>query len=285
MKGVVVLVCAVLATSPLWADGPPATQKPEQLPVPRLIDNPPRERPTTPAPPVPVTPIPDRTLPRHAPDDCQRRPLVSPLLLQVEQLQAERRALADAYDAAQQALDEGLERDVGESALLKLRVKELLGKLGKQHGVSPKTTPATTPLPPGPLLVLPPPVAPLPPPTPAAPSAPATPRLPLEPLALAHALFRAGNYEGALQAYRMTELKGARAEERAPVQYLIACCLRRLGKTEEAANLYREIANVKGDEQVAACARWQLAALRWQQETTARLREIRDRRLALEKEP
>jgi hypothetical protein len=106
---------------------------------------------------------------------------------------------------------------------------------------------------------------------------------PLDPLALAQALFRANKYEASLKAYRLIDQRGMRAEERLPIQYMIATCLKRLGKTEEATTLYREIANSRGDESVAGCAQGQLSTLRWQQEMQAQLTSIRQRRAALEK--
>ena len=107
----------------------------------------------------------------------------------------------------------------------------------------------------------------------------------LDPLALAQALFRVGNYPGALKAYRLMPLEGLKADERAPVQYMIATCLRKLGNTDEAAVLYREVANSRGDEQLAACAQWQLNALRWRKDMNEQLARIRQRRLDLEKQP
>jgi TolA-binding protein len=102
---------------------------------------------------------------------------------------------------------------------------------------------------------------------------------------LGHALFRAGNFDGAMRAFRMIDLKGTKADQRAPIQYLIASCLHHLGKNEEAGTLYREVANTLGDDPVATCAQWQLAALRWHKQTQERLAEIRLHRAALEKQP
>ena len=108
---------------------------------------------------------------------------------------------------------------------------------------------------------------------------------PLDPLALAHSLFQSGNFEAALKAYRMIELKGMKAEERLPIQYMTATCLKRLDKIDEAITMYREVANSRGDEHLALCAQWQLSALRWQRELLSQLTEVRQRRQALEKTP
>jgi len=106
-----------------------------------------------------------------------------------------------------------------------------------------------------------------------------------DPRALAHVLFKAGNFELALKAYRMVSLTGMKADERAPLQYLMATCLRKAGKLDEAAALYREVANVRGDEQIAACAQWQLVQLRWHGDFDAQLKDLQTRLKALEANP
>jgi hypothetical protein len=106
-----------------------------------------------------------------------------------------------------------------------------------------------------------------------------------DPLTLAHALFKAGNYADALYAYRLVPLDGLTASERVPVKYMIATCLKKQGKTEEAAGIFREIANSPGDEQLAACAQWQLGAMRWHKDLQEQLERVRQRRQALEKSP
>jgi hypothetical protein len=104
----------------------------------------------------------------------------------------------------------------------------------------------------------------------------------LDPLALAHALFRAKNFEGALKAYQMIPTEGMKAEERAPLQYLMATCLRKLGHVEKASGLFRDVANSKGDEAMATCAQWQLSVLRWHKDVDDQLKDIRRRRQDLE---
>ncbi len=106
--------------------------------------------------------------------------------------------------------------------------------------------------------------------------------MPADPRTLAAVLFKAGNFEFALKAYRTLNMAGMKPDKRAPVQYLMATCLRKMGKIEEAAGLYREVANMRGDEQVAACAQWQLVHLRWRAEFEAQLKELRERGRALE---
>ncbi len=103
----------------------------------------------------------------------------------------------------------------------------------------------------------------------------------LDPVAVAQNYFRAGDYEAALDAYRKVPVRGAPAEERAPVLYMIATCLRKLGKRDEAAKVYRDVVAIKDDPFVADCARWQLETLAWRKDVEAQLAELRQRRKAL----
>jgi tetratricopeptide (TPR) repeat protein len=100
---------------------------------------------------------------------------------------------------------------------------------------------------------------------------------PPDPMGLAQTLFRTGKTDLALKAFRMLKLNGMEPQERLPLQFLIAACLRKLGKTEDAAALFREVANARGDEQIAACAQWELNFLRWKSDFQAQLQQIRDR--------
>ena len=69
--------------------------------------------------------------------------------------------------------------------------------------------------------------------------------------AQANALFRSRQFEEALTTYRLIDLKGQKADVRAPVQYLMAQCMIHLGKTDEALPLLREVANSRGDDKLA----------------------------------
>jgi hypothetical protein len=102
---------------------------------------------------------------------------------------------------------------------------------------------------------------------------------------LAQALFRTGDYEGALSTFRLLDLAGLHRADRSAVQYLMACCLRRLGKLDQAAALYREIVNSGDDDMLAECAQWQLGAIQWRQTLQAQLEGLRQRRQALELRP
>ena len=92
---------------------------------------------------------------------------------------------------------------------------------------------------------------------------------------MARVLFRAHDYEAVLRTVRLLDLEALNREDRAFVQYLSAGCLRLSGKWSEAAALYREVADARGDEFLAECAVWQLGALRWQQEAQAQLEQSR----------
>jgi hypothetical protein len=196
---------------------------------------------------------------------------------ELEQLRKEREAL----EAARSAPSEEPPRDEGgstsETAKLRLRLAELLARTGaltrsRRADVAPQPPPFD-PATPG---------KPLDPKTepstrPDTASATDTGK-PVDSLALANALFGAGDYEGALKAYGQVNLTGMRPDERVPVQYLIATCLRRQGKTDEAAKLYREIAGSKGDEMVAELAQWQLQSMRWRRDMEEQIKDLRQRR-------
>lgn len=104
---------------------------------------------------------------------------------------------------------------------------------------------------------------------------------PVDALALAQALLRVGDFEGALQAYRVVEQSSLKVEDRVVVQYFTATCLRRLGRVPEASTLYRELANAKSPEFFVDCARWQLAAIEVRHQLDVDLDEQRKRRQAL----
>jgi tetratricopeptide (TPR) repeat protein len=107
----------------------------------------------------------------------------------------------------------------------------------------------------------------------------------IDPVAVAQNYFRAGDYEPALEAYRRVPTRGSLAEERAPVQYMIATCLRKLGKRDEAAKVYREVVSIKDDPFLADCARWQLETLTWRKEVDTQLASLRQRRKGLQIKP
>jgi tetratricopeptide (TPR) repeat protein len=208
-------------------------------------------------------------------------------------LRAERKSLdADATEGARHA-KAAAGPTATEFMKLRLRLEELLLKLGKRAPPAPARSSSQAGSNQAPVGVVPSPAvgaktaakAAKEPSNKQGPAAASDVGQPAARLALAHALFEAGNYEQALEAFRSISLTGMKVDERAPLQYLTATCLRKLGKIDEAAALYREVANLRGDEQVAACAQWQLSLLRWQAELASRLRDVRQRREALENTP
>ncbi len=250
---------------------PPATLAP---PTPAPPDTsttrpaPPPAGPTLPpptpgvTPPVAPAPAPASTPP---PPDPSRENLAL-LQRRLAELKAARESLRSNLPAPGRPATAPPPETDEEAAKLRQKMMDLILQLrGTGASAAPSRPsetvhPAETPSePPGPLV---------------APGGPA-----LNSLALGHSLFAMGNYEGALKAYRNVNLTGLRAEERAPVQYLIASCLRHLGKLDEASALYREVAATKGDPQVADCAQWQLSTIRWRQQLEKQLAEMRQRRL------
>jgi hypothetical protein len=105
---------------------------------------------------------------------------------------------------------------------------------------------------------------------------------PIDALGQAHALMRSRQYGEALAAFHQVDLKLMKSNERAPVQYLKACCCLHLGKSKEAGELLQEVANYRGDEKLAGYAQSQLELLRWQRDISQKLQDIRQRHRAME---
>jgi tetratricopeptide (TPR) repeat protein len=136
----------------------------------------------------------------------------------------------------------------------------------------------------------PPSAPPAQPPTPPSPTASVkqpddTPKgvtdAPVDPLALAQSLYRTGNFAEALNAYHKLDKDDQKPEERVAIQYMIACCLRKLGKVDEASTLYREVANTPGNDFLSENAQWHLRTMKERHELEAQLEELRQRHQAL----
>ena len=188
-----------------------------------------------------------------------------------------------------------------ESSLqLRLRVATLLARLRENRAKRAKPAAPAAPVkpspapPPSPEAPAKPPAAqegktsPKPPATPTLPpprTEPKTPAVltetPVDSAALARTLFHSRDYQGALKEYRSLLTTEQLAEDRLVTQYMIATCLRRLGKPEEAAPLYREVANSGGPEMLIENAQWHLQAMRARQELEGELQKVRSRREAL----
>ena len=64
-------------------------------------------------------------------------------------------------------------------------------------------------------------------------------------------------------------------EDRPFVQYMTACCLRKMNKRSEAAVILRDVAANTEDEFIAKCAVSQLGLIRSTQELEAQLETLR----------
>lgn len=126
---------------------------------------------------------------------------------------------------------------------------------------------------------VPKPVEELPPPRPPVSKA----DLPVDLLARARALFQAGDVEEALKAYLQIDLAELPEEERAPIQYMIATCCRRLGQLDEAVKWYTVVAKTVGDKELAACAQWQLDGITWTQSFESDIKKMQKQLQGMEK--
>lgn len=264
------------AQEPVPAPRPvaPAPVPPGQLPAPRSVAPVPPTGKLLPAP-APLNPaivgngLPTKPSSKADPQEVLRL---------LNRLKAEREALATERTAAAQALtddDFGAER----MAQLRLRLGEYLSKLGARR-FPEKIRAAAEAAGPGLPIRHPEPPAGKSEKAPTAPSRP-----PVDSVALGRTLFRAHDFEGALKAFRQVNLTGLKPEERRPIEYLIATCLKHLGKVDEAAVIYREVANSKGDEILADCAQWQLSTLHWQRDLDRQIHELRQHLQSLESRP
>lgn len=245
---------------------PPA----EELPAPAVV----------PAPPVHVSPSP-LTEPKPSPIPKPFVPKIDQLEVQrrLNRLKSEREGLKSERTSAVQTLEEN-EPSPEKMAQLRLRLGQLLGRLAV-HPVPDKARAGP------PISVTPPSIEPTRPSPPAGKSFSESESgtSPVDPLALGRTLFRAHDFAGALRAFRQVNLSGLKPEERRPVEYLMATCLKHLGKPDEAAAIYREVAGSKGDEVLAECAQWQLTTLRWQRDLEQQLRAPQQRLQELESLP
>ncbi len=94
----------------------------------------------------------------------------------------------------------------------------------------------------------------------------------VDPYALGRALFRAEDYVGAEQAFRKAKVTD---DNRVLLQYLIATCLRKQARWEQAAKAYRTVAENKEDPALRDLAEWQLENIRWHRKTELQLEELR----------
>jgi hypothetical protein len=198
---------------------------------------------------------------------------------QLGRLKTERERLKAERNSMVEALEEN-EPTPEKIAQLRLRLGQLLGRFATPRAHDKGLTAPPSVSTPPPVEAIRPSV---PPPKPSPDNESAS--QPIDSLALGRTLFRAHDYAGALKAFQQVNLTGMKPEERRPIEYLIATCLKHLGKVDEAGAIYREVANSKGDEVLAECAQWQLNTLRWQREFEQKLRQPQHRLEDLEKQP
>lgn len=118
--------------------------------------------------------------------------------------------------------------------------------------------------------------APPPPPPPAAAAKPSAapavdPARPVNRIRLVQNLYRSGETVAALRAMQMIEPASLTNKEAALIRYLKASCHRKLGETDKAREIYREIAASKDDAFLAECAAWQLRTMEIRQGLAAQL--------------
>jgi hypothetical protein len=90
-------------------------------------------------------------------------------------------------------------------------------------------------------------------------------------------LFKSNDFDAARRAFAGLNPTELPREDRAFVKYMTACCLRRLGRTQEAETVYREVANSDDDEFHKNCAIWQLSIIKSNRELETQLAELRSR--------
>jgi tetratricopeptide (TPR) repeat protein len=93
--------------------------------------------------------------------------------------------------------------------------------------------------------------------------------------ALGKVLFRAGEFAKAEQAFRKVAVTD---DNRLMVKYLIATCLRKRSRWQEAMESYREVAASDTDPVLRDLAKFQLDGIRWNQETENQIEQLRKQR-------
>lgn len=101
----------------------------------------------------------------------------------------------------------------------------------------------------------------------------------VDPFPLGRALFKLEDFVGAEQAFRKVEVTD---DNRVMLQYLIATCLKRQSRWDQALKAYRIIAENKDDPILRDLAESQLENIRWHLKTEAQLEELRRLREQIE---
>lgn len=167
--------------------------------------------------------------------------------------------------------------DVAQAQEQRRELFDLLTKLATKN--LPPKTPAE------PVTIAPKPVPPVPPmltmrPNPRqADSHPLISDKIVDPYALGRALFRAEDFVGAEQALRKVKVTD---DNRVWLQYLIATCLRKQSRWEQAAKAYHIVAENQDDTELRDLAEWQLENIRWHQKTESELKDLHQIREQIE---
>ena len=155
----------------------------------------------------------------------------APLLLPdsktaLDALKDERKAIAKERSATNREPEDD-SSSAAERRALRKRIEDLIEKMGKKSSAPPKG------------------------PEPRIPSDPPKERRDPpagrgeikanDPVARAVTLYRAEQYDAAYQAFKIIDLGGLGREDRAFVQYMTGCCLRRVDKLSEAAAVFRDV--------------------------------------------
>ncbi len=263
----------LLAAGVSWGDPAPAPSRIE-LPIPPSGGTPiiaapvPIQLPAAPVlPPAAQLRNPDRgssLLPRRMGPSPALDAEVAALQRELEQLRAERAALATECEKGGKASAETASAETAQAAQLRARVAELLARLEAKkakEGV-PQATPAVAPgLTAAPLGQSSPPPAP-----------------PDKLLQQAYDQFRAGQHQAALATSQRLDSAKLDGADRALAQYLTAGCLHNLGRLDEAAFHYRALIESRGDEDLVQSATWHLKAVEVRRNMLRELAEIRERR-------
>ena len=93
---------------------------------------------------------------------------------------------------------------------------------------------------------------------------------------MGNSLFQTGNLSAALDAYQSVERSSLTAFDANWLDYMKACCHRRLGNFEDSEAAYREIANIKGSDHPIGSATWWLKYLESNLESKYRFAQLDD---------
>lgn len=104
-----------------------------------------------------------------------------------------------------------------------------------------------------------------------------------DPIQAALNLYKADDIDAAHRKFKGITLDNLSRDDVAFVQYMTACCLRRLGQYTEAMALYREVAVKKDNSFLAENAVWQISVIKSTMELESQLKDLRPRKNSLSK--